>query len=1378
MPDSCDHIHIPQKVRRFSTVDELKDSLKQNALVRYATGRRDCLPFSKDILMPGLSVLLAEPGYGKSHLLDRCFEAAAAEGETVARIRLRQLSQGESLVEALRSVESNRLVEWHHGKGLLPNSDAIIHLDGLDEISDRHVSKLANEIRHLQTDYPIARILLTSRFEFYFRFVGRLSSSVAQLLELQAFDEPDVIAYMDRRCLAPETIDAARSWFHLQRGTEIVRVPRYLVYICDMLKEQAASAAQLPKLSAIFEYVTSKELHHAREQVTALASADMCRRVLAKLALAMEIHQSNSISSEELLTFFDDIDSDLKLAFLDASQFAKFSERLLKFDGYRHEFHNREIQEYLAATEILRFGNPQKALFGLCYDDRTNTLRPSWLNCLRLLFDLAPPLFADVASFLIKSVLLSSVPVATIPEHYWVAAPRYKPGELSKDTSETLFRDIFAYFDATKTWLDYDLASVLATLYTGGLESVITRWREEVSPTDAARRIRMVNLARLVGEIRASSAETPLGSSWLEWLESIVQKSDEDSLVVRTALWAVRRFGSHSTLSKLQNAWNSPDDHVKEGVIQVCKNVCPDDPLSVEYFFQGLDQNVSGAARGLCSIRSPLVQTEVLQHLSSNGPRLRSFLDDAKYSKETLDAFITSLARNGSSDTALQASLDGFLEAALSSVAHSHTPVESLRELGKLALTVCSDLPVKLAKRLAAADELSFEQFQLAHALPYLLFEENYSKVREVLSQSHFNSRDLLSAVEREYKRLSSLGELPRTEAQVTPLHALSDSDFLQMQQCKTPDAAILALAKLHESLPRRARIEISSDNKQLILSMLRTHIFKRHDLANASLAITENGPSARSWTESAFVRLFRLAFILCRKLEICLGTDRSVAVSYIPYAEEEEITWLTESLQQLDASETQRVIDVFFSSNPAYRVLRVSNLLRLAHKLHRASINPIIVGLVDRNELHIGDRLHALRVSSELGITDSVLKDLEYRYRDRHDDQIRISHLANEIRIRRFCSADAIRWRIAEVLRRFAVVPDRPTTGIAFRLEGVEEEVWTKDFAKPLLELSEPQFIQDFIELLEKSLELASNGRDAIPYADYLWGIVVKYFENLLVLRSYEPFFQLEQAARKHLSKENANWFQYSLVKLRAAYANQLGKPPFFRAAVRSLNHIRQSDNRIVSGPLDLTELIVERLSNSVRSWLVGEGEKLVAQAYSASKQREVNLQRLIKMALDLSLNRTDGAHGGFSVIREPQLDNDQKVDLLVSYGFLGPIVIELKLASHADIRTRSNFASTKSYDSFRTYLEGYRCDGGIFLVLENEHITEERFQRVKSACNALKRARCLRVPLFRRVPKQKPKKGARRMTRTKSKGTPRKRVGPSKNRSQGASRKGKAAR
>ena len=135
-------------------------------------------------------------------------------------------------------------------------------------------------------------------------------------------------------------------------GKLVLQIPRYLFYFEQYIKEKSIKNVTHISRNDLFEYFIYSKLDLEEKNLEASSIKEVIKRVLEKLALTMEIYQTNNISKEELMTFFDDIKSDLKLVVLSQINLETFIEKTIlqpsAQDLNRIEFENTEFQEYLA----------------------------------------------------------------------------------------------------------------------------------------------------------------------------------------------------------------------------------------------------------------------------------------------------------------------------------------------------------------------------------------------------------------------------------------------------------------------------------------------------------------------------------------------------------------------------------------------------------------------------------------------------------------------------------------------------------------------------------------------------------------------------------------------------------------------------------------------------------------------------------------------------------------------------------------------------------------------------------------------------------------------------------------------------------------------
>jgi hypothetical protein len=228
-------------------------------------------------------------------------------------------------------------------------------------------------------------------------------------------------------------------------------------------------------------------------------------------------------------------------------------------------------------------------------------------------------------------------------------------------------------------------------------------------------------------------------------------------------------------------------------------------------------------------------------------------------------------------------------------------------------------------------------------------------------------------------------------------------------------------------------------------------------------------------------------------------------------------------------------------------------------------------------------------------------------------------------------------------------------------------------------------------------------------------------------------------------------------MVQLRRSYLGAIGKPPRIAEAIRRYNVAREYDDKRIATSADLFRHLHDAIDVDLRQWIEGEGAYeliLTGKVYEAKKQEyEKLIQKTLKAQIEnVMLKR------GFQVeiLREPDLLDDKRVDLLIRYGFVGPIVLEVKLTSNSDIRV-ANVTASKSYKSMDQYMRGYGCSHGIFLIIVNSKT--KTLAVVKDAFGNIKGVSAISLDCYKFTPTKAPTR--KRVAKKAAKKTARKRPG-----------------
>ena len=232
--------------------------------------------------------------------------------------------------------------------------------------------------------------------------------------------------------------------------------------------------------------------------------------------------------------------------------------------------------------------------------------------------------------------------------------------------------------------------------------------------------------------------------------------------------------------------------------------------------------------------------------------------------------------------------------------------------------------------------------------------------------------------------------------------------------------------------------------------------------------------------------------------------------------------------------------------------------------------------------------------------------------------------------------------------------------------------------------------------------MEIWARGKEFEAYASYLWDIVYKYFDNLKEWGAYDPLKMLEERVTLIKAKKGVNWFARRMAELRRSYIVYLGKPHKMSQAIKKYNEMRGYDDKRIRNSSELFLSMKNAFDTDLRQWIEDEGAyKVIGYRLSDSGKQEYEklIQKTIKTQIKYIL-----LEKGFKVeiLREPELLSDKKIDFIVYFGFVGPILIEIKLSSNRDIQG-SKIEKSASYNSMKRYMKGYGAAYGFFLVFDN---------------------------------------------------------------------------
>ncbi|MCL4536203.1 MAG: hypothetical protein M1610_01205 [Nitrospirae bacterium] len=204
-----------------------------------------------------------------------------------------------------------------------------------------------------------------------------------------------------------------------------------------------------------------------------------------------------------------------------------------------------------------------------------------------------------------------------------------------------------------------------------------------------------------------------------------------------------------------------------------------------------------------------------------------------------------------------------------------------------------------------------------------------------------------------------------------------------------------------------------------------------------------------------------------------------------------------------------------------------------------------------------------------------------------------------------------------------------------------------------------------------------------------------------------------MESYIAKNSSKEGMNWFKYNLHKLRQEYMRYIGKPQNIAECIKKYNKLKETQYLDIASSEDLFELIKKAINKDLKRWVEDEGAYKFIQ--EAKRKQETLIQKTIKSQFENALLKKGLRGNEVNIRREEQLLDDKRTDFLVSYGFIGPVLIEIKLLHNPEIINNTKRRAYKK--KMLQYIKGTKSDFGIFLIfrINNKYSLKDYMPRVK---------------------------------------------------------------
>jgi hypothetical protein len=1267
--------------------------------------REECVTNCKEISFEALkdlkrAIILGEPGCGKSRLIQE-YEKSYKH-KTV----LLKECNFEKELEDIKTFTNNN------------NEEHFIFLDGLDEVDASLFPFAIKFISQISSKCPNATIWSTCR-EFYIKGKISLFSQVPEFkyVLIENFDQQRILDFIKENIDNKEIKEIITASINSKETNHsflsIFKIPRYLTEICKVINENNLSSEEVRKWKRAdyFEKAIYSKLETENERLNGIT---VSKRVLEKLALVMEIKRTNIITRDEFITILDELKSNLSITFLCFSSIEKFIKRLLKETGENIQFENTEFQEYLAAKEILRMKSPEQVLYDFMVNTDFLHIYENWFDVLGYIVELKPNILIFIAELVSKKRnQLSDERILKLIYYADLKA-------INNEEREQLFAIYYTYFMTHELSIN-QYADILIQLYTPNMYDKYFYCLPEVD-SSIKYYYKIRNQTNIICQlINKKLVSTDKRNTWVNYLKSLV-KGEGDHLTKNTALYSLGNISEKKALLGLKKyAYEEANESIEKCYLYNLSKVQSEDQKTIDMFFDGILKNYKEGAYGIMGINNAKKILVVYNRLLGDDQYYQSFFNNHPYS---IHYYEISGQLRKVYEYSPEKSIELGVKLLKKIVAGKHYINYSQQELCKEIVSFFKNRDLNLIATLLSFFQkefilkdmlwlflpvISFEDLQIIKSYSCEIIGSRQSDeiIQHILHQiKDSNNPDKENIYERgralypdEYSRWE---KKIVTDKKINPnIEEINKFNINDINECYYAVEIACKLSPEEISI-----LENKEKLAEAITKIIDTINFDEFKVKRTSNAINFNNIFIMNLSKYITI----LSYI--DNFDIIKSKYRTLIIKYIPIYYDynnnsaDTLELLFKIVGDISPREEIELFNWINNRNDDYIYMSPESLFTMIKKFKLYNFESLVKRflLPGYKDAHRAKKAFDLLMEDFMDIDKLYLTNLFKREKEILRGSLKES--ANYFLISKFGDLGAAKWRIKfikENIYKFDLYNFEGSRGVSLE----EIEMNNPTMCNCFYENPRVKYKELFLSLIEHSLDTNTN-RKFLKYSQYLQTMSFEYFKKL---NNKEYIKEVTKLINKHENKHAVTECMPLLRNAQIYITNQINILEV-QYAVEIYNTAISSKYIQIKNNQDLfyvTEKAITNIINVIRN------EGLYKPLTNETHANEDLIQKTLKVALineffKLGFRNVD-------IIREENLYDDKRTDILIKYGFIGPIMMELKLLHNTEIQNQKKSLAYKaklqqyiaaSYSQYSYYI--------VFKVRKNESDVEvKRYEKLK---------------------------------------------------------------
>lgn len=1291
-------------------------------------------PSFNDIYSFKYLMIIAEPGYGKTRLFKELVLKADQNNSKVFFIDSKQIKN--SIVESINKckiVEQDISEEKLQKKIYFSNTqdytlteNTIICLDALDEIPFSKLYSFFEEVEEFISDYPKTKVFLSCRTHHLKKVEYDLTNISFAYITLDSFYERQIVKYLENIGLCKTKIDEIKEKSHLTNLNSYLSIPRYLYYFSEITKNKSIKEVMSLSRTEIFEEFIYRKINKERDVQYPESENHSIKRVLEELALVMKLFQVSQISKDDFFTVFKELN--LSNIFTGEGLIEKLTEKSLLKDNIDYlEFENQEFLDFLAAKELSRFEKVEQVFFDMAVEPHFKEVYASWFYVMPFVLEQHPQLINIILGFLEQNS------DKILREAYFDVITSIDITQINKNTKSRIFNIVFDYYYEHRQPL-YPNKLIYFYIEEEHYSKILHSINSDID------KVRRRNAIELIEEIANHYELSPSQinfwkETFLKWLKLEPKKHRHlhASLISSCAIIMKNDFN-----------WIKDIYFIFENGIEVqheysrtCNKIAPNDEFSINVYLKctrqfkknqleragRLDDNI----KYICNINNQSGLQYLLEKLVSKDYKIHL---DYLFHGSTKDRFqndlkiLISNIRNYINKEIYYLLKKIILNLLIENMSYRREENQYLFQ--KLFQVLMKENPSYIYEFIDKIYCLYLSNkiynFQLEDIIVYQLAKyfniKNYLRIYGQLKQFnlrnfddliasrlYFNEKldgDVKKKIEESYSK--ELSELLKSNKKYKEKSQRDDVNR-QRGLCKQWGHKI-------EPEPRKFVTDLFyfyKNNKEALkhCKNFESNKIKTINLAKSVLLhnnpldgkIKVNGRSSTIWGVHYYKEAIELLYN--EHIELKQPEEQTLIDNifrYLPFDINSEYESTLKLAYSPSTEAIKDILDVYSGvRDDDLDISHPRNLIEIYRNMRIIEADKLLLGMLYNSKISEYIREQIITILPKEILTQA---DIEGYIKTKGEkDELYESMLI--ALVKNFNNEVAIK-KIFELVIKKGKETEIPDDASNLWDTSLDLDRTHNKLAHTLMKIN--YNLKEDKKLLEIALILRKNEKNL--NALFFEEIVFGHLKHLNNKKSFEPLIEVE----KFLQSKKLNSFEYKLKELKDIFLNEIAKPKHIMEAIKSYKKAKANEYLLITSPLHLMEIVKGSINNEIKNWIEIEGAYKHIQELSkknTNTNAEDFIQKTLTPQIELALLKRGLRHTDIRIKREEQTLDDKRADFTISYGFVGQVLLELKLSHNPE--SKINFQQGKEYKSkLQKYIGATNSDYGIFVIFNiREHKT-----------------------------------------------------------------------